>query len=141
MRTRSLRRLAAAVLNLLFLLAWEVPAMLPPCPTHDGISAVSHDAHADMATMSGHSAHASSPAAAHAMPALAQHDGAPAAEHSCRCIGQCCTTAIVVAPTAQAIRWQIVVRRLVEPPAAEPTLPTAATPRLLPFSNGPPITA
>ena len=64
----------------------------------------------------------------------AEQEGA----HLCSCLGNCAVSLGVAAPTAQAVRWQIVVRRRVAPiePAAD--APLAAAPRLLPFANGPP---
>jgi hypothetical protein len=144
MRTRPVRRLAAALLNLLFLLAWGEPALLPPCPTHDGFTAVtSHaDQHGPAHSAAAHRGHHGASATSDAMAATVPHaDHGDGPTHACRCIGQCCPTAAVVAPTAQAVRWQVVVRRLVEPAADAPTTPAAAAPRLLPFANGPPRTA
>src|ERR1044071_9953496 len=37
-RNRPIRRWAAALLNLLFLIAWGEPVSLHPCPTHDGVA-------------------------------------------------------------------------------------------------------
>jgi hypothetical protein len=141
MRPRPVRRLAAALLNLLFLLAWGVPAMLPPCPTHDGFPAATSLAPHHGATHSAAVTHGGDQAD-HGMAAMvAGSEHGDHASHACRCIGQCCPTATVATPTAQAVRWQVVIRRLVEPAADEPTIPTAAAPRLLPFANGPPRTA
>jgi hypothetical protein len=133
MRHPSLRRLAAALLNLLFLLAWGEPVTLHPCPTHDGVTVSAPTAGSAMAAHHGHQA---------VMPAAepqghAEHEGS----HVCSCLGSCAVSAAVAAPTAQAVRWQAVVRRRVAPiePAAD--APLAAAPRLLPFANGPPRTA
>jgi hypothetical protein len=135
MRHRSPRRLAAAILNLLFLLAWGEPVTLHPCPTHDAVSgmAVSGAAGSGMAAHHGHQAMA--PAAGQEQ--HAEHHGS----HVCSCLGNCAVSPGVAAPTAQAVRWQVVVRRRVAPiePAAD--APLAAAPRLLPFANGPPRTA
>ena len=140
MRHPSLRRLAAALLNLLFLLAWGEPVTLHPCPTHDAVSGMASSATA------GAGAAASSAAAHHGHQAMApavgherhaEHEGS----HLCNCLGSCAVSVAVAAPTAQAVRWQVVVRRRVAPiePAADALL--AAAPRLLPFANGPPRTA
>jgi len=142
MRSRPVRRLAAALVNLLFLLAWGEP--VAACPAHDGLVvqaiAAQHAAAAAAATGGmQHDATAMGAMAAH--PASGEHAGHDGAGHTCRCMGQCSLSAGVVAPTAQAIRWQVVVRRLVEPAHAEPAAPSAAAPRLLPFANGPPRTA
>jgi hypothetical protein len=136
MRHRSLRRFGAALLNLLFLLAWGEPVTLHPCPTHDAVSGMAvsgmaaHQAHQ---AENGHEAMAAS--AGHAQ--HAEHEGG----HVCSCLGTCAVGVAVAAPTAQAVRWQVVVRRRVAPiePAAD--APLAAAPRLLPFANGPPRTA
>ena len=141
MRTRPVRRLAAALLNLLFLLAWGEPAMLPPCPTHDGFPAATSQAAqhgASHSAVMAHGGHQANHAIAATVPGSEHGDQA---SHGCRCIGQCCPTVVVAAPTTQAVRWQVVIRRLVEPAPDEPTTPTAAAPRLLPFANGPPRTA
>jgi hypothetical protein len=141
MTRRPVRRLAAALVNLLFLLAWGEPAMLPPCPAHDGTAFAAYAAQTGAAQSTaahgGHGAHGMTDVA------LASHgsDHGSQDAHACRCLGQCCAAVAVTVPVAQAIRWQVVVRRLVEPPAAEPTAPAARTVRLLPFANGPPRTA
>jgi hypothetical protein len=138
MRHPSLRRLAAALLNLLFLLAWGEPVTLHPCPMHDaaafaGVTGAMSAAGSAMAAHPGHQA--AMPAAKH--PGHAEHEGS----HPCSCLGSCAVSVGVAAPTAQAVRWQVVVRRRV--PQIEPAAdaPLAAAPRLLPFANGPPRTA
>ena len=132
MRHRSFRRLAAALVNLLFLLAWGEPVTSRPCPTHDAPA---------VAGMTSHHAAASAHGAAHQDASShhdhAQHEGA----HLCRCLGQCCAAVGATAPAAQALRWQVVVRRLAAASFDEPDAPRVATVRLLPFANGPPRTA
>ena len=129
MRHRSSRRLAAALLNLLFLLAWGEPVTLHPCPAHDapafagmtGSTAAAHVGHQAMAPTAGQEQHA-------------EHDGS----HLCSCLGSCAVGVGVAAPTAQAVRRQVVVRRRAAPNEPEAAAPLAAAPRLLPFANGPP---
>jgi hypothetical protein len=135
MRNHPARRLAAALLNLFFLLAWGEPVTLRPCPAHDGVVVASAMAGAAM------SHHAMAHDASSATPAEHEHHGTPGGGHVCHCLGQCCAAMGVVAPTAQAIRWQVVVHRLAAPAYDEPATPAAASPRLLPFANGPPRTA
>jgi hypothetical protein len=126
----------AALLNLLFLFAWGEPVTLHPCPAHDGIVASSPAAAAHhMDAASGHAAHAMA-----AMPA-GTHGHHPDAAHLCSCLGHCCAAVGVVAPSAQTVRWQVVVRRRVAPSFDEPDAPRGAAPRLLPFANGPPSSA
>jgi hypothetical protein len=124
MRHRPVRRLAAALLNLLFLLAWGEPAALRPCPMHDGVATPAAAMHA-MAMPHGNAGHG--------------HESR--ASHVCSCLGQCCAAVGVLAPMAPVVRWQPVVRRRAEPVGAEVDTPPAAAPRLLPFANGPPRTA
>jgi hypothetical protein len=76
-----------------------------------------------------------------AMPSTGSHGHQHQASHLCSCLGQCCAALGVVAPTAQTIRWQVVVRRRVAPSFDEPDAPQAVAPRLLPFANGPPSSA
>lgn len=134
MRTHPLRRLAAALLNLFFLLAWGEPAALHPCPMHDGVTVVAAAGAHGTAT-AGASTPSMAAHASHEMPA----DGG--AGHACNCLGQCSVAAGVIAPTAQAIRWQVVVHRRVPPEYDAPAAPRAAADRLLPFANGPPRAA
>ena len=132
---RPLRRWAAALLNLFFLLAWGEPVTLHPCPMHDGAvaSAAAHGGD--------HAGHAR--AAAHGAQALPT-DGAPApAEegHACQCLGTCSVANAVALPGTVAVEWQATTRHAAEPPAEAPAAPRAAAPRLLPFANGPPSLA
>jgi len=129
MRTRPLRRVAAAILNLLFLLAWGEPAALHPCPMHDGVVATTTAA----ASVTGHH-HAMAPAESH------EH-GAPHEAHVCSCLGHCAVSVGVAAPALQRVRWGVIVRRRAVSVEAETAAPLAAAPRLLPFANGPPRTA
>lgn len=126
MRHRSPRRLAAAILNLLFLLAWGEPVTLHPCPAHDAVAGAAvagttHHGHQAMAPAAGQEQHA-------------EQEGS----HVCSCLGNCAVSLGVAAPTAQAVRWQVVVRRRVVPIEPTAEAPLAAAPRLLPFANGPP---
>jgi hypothetical protein len=136
---RPLRRWAAALLNLLFLIAWGEPVSLHPCPMHDGVVAAA-------ATSAGQGGHAhQAPAAdhggeAHAVPA----DGPSAPEgaaHACQCLGTCSVSTAVALPGVVAVAWQATIRHAAEPPLVAPATPRAAAPRLLPFANGPPSLA
>jgi hypothetical protein len=135
MRARPLSRLATTLIGLLYLLAWGEPAAWHPCPMHDGV-ALHATAGATVAT--GPAAHAH---AGHAAMASAS-DAAPAsdeAEHGCDCLGHGCCAAGVPSPTAQAVRWRVLVARRAEPEAPAPAVLTrAAAPRRLPYANGPP---
>jgi hypothetical protein len=136
MRDRPVRRWAAALLNLLFLLAWGEPVSTHPCPMHDGaavvaaVAAAGHVAAGDL----DHGGHGAAHLALPTPPPT--HDGG--AEHSCQCLGECATASAVALPGVVAVQWQAVVRHSAEPPLAEPVAPSAAAPRLLPFANGPP---
>jgi len=137
MRHRPLRRIAAALVNLLFLLAWGEPVALHPCPMHDGVAATATTATSATAmhsTASHHGHMAMAPSTGHDH---AAHEGG----HVCSCLGSCSVSVGAVAPSAQAIRWQVVVRRRVAPIEADAAAPLASAPRLLPFANGPPRTA
>ena len=142
MRNRPVRRWAAALLNLLFLLAWGEPVSAHPCPMHDGAAFVAatagHSAHAASAVHAAHVAPGDAGAhAGHVLPAPARvPDGA--ADHTCQCLGDCSAASTVALPGAVAVRWQATIRQTAEPPLAEPVAPSAASPRLLPFANGPP---
>jgi hypothetical protein len=142
MRNRPVRRWAAALLNLLFLLAWGEPVSLHPCPMHDGAAvaaAVSHAAGHGGAAARAHGHHAPG-AATHALPA----HGTPTTDqgaHACQCLGECSVGAAAALPSAVAVEWQATIRHAAEPPLAEPATPRAAAPRLLPFANGPPSVA
>ena len=134
MRTRPVRRLAAALLNLLFLLAWGEPAALRPCPAHDGIvwTGTVHTGAAHTGA-----AHADAAAVVRTHHEHAAHLG----DHACSCLGQCCAAMGVAVPTAQAVRWQVAVRRRAAPIVAERSRVAATAARLLPFANGPPRAA
>lgn len=153
-----LARWSTALVALLYLLAWGEPLALHACPMHDGAAGavvaalresgapVADAAHgtAARATATHATGHATAEHPApdlRAVPAPADH-GADDGAHLCQCLGHGCCPAGVATPTAQAVRWQVVVRRLVEPPApaaAERTAHVAV--RLLPFANGPPAQA
>jgi hypothetical protein len=140
MRPTPSTRLAALCLGLLYLLAWGEPVAWHPCPMHDGVAvAAAHGSDASHAAAhgghAGHDAHA--PAASDAGPADdAQED------HACQCLGHGCCPGGVLAPTAQAARWRVLVARRSEPPAHAPAArPADAAPRLLPFANAPPALA
>ena len=149
MRRSPPTRAAATLLSLLFLLAWGEPVALHPCPMHDGhpAAAVGHDGGraTTPGASAGHDAHADHAAQGARMDAAApapdgpSHDGGT---HVCQCLGHCCSATGVVLAPMQAVRWQVVVTRLVEPPAPEAaTIALVATPHALPFANGPPSLA
>jgi hypothetical protein len=133
---RPLHRWAAALLNLFFLLAWGEPVTLHPCPMHDGAVAAAAAHGGDRAGHAPVAAHGG----AHALPA----DGTPAPggeSHACQCLGTCSVAGAVALPGAVAVAWQGTTRHAAEPPAEAPAAPHAASPRLLPFANGPPSLA
>jgi hypothetical protein len=145
MRNRPVRRWAAALLNLLFLLAWGEPASAHPCPMHDGAALMAATGPGTPAPVA--AAHAAAHAAGHghhdaaaALPATAPAHGGDAS-HACQCLGDCSAASAAALPGAVAVRWQGIVRHAAEPPAAQPGTPRAASPRLLPFANGPPRSA
>jgi hypothetical protein len=137
-RRGPLARWSSALVAVLYLLAWGEPLSLHACPKHDGPAVAALAAGTTFAgERGGHADHG-----AHA--ATATPPGAPAHDeaHVCDCLGHGCCPQGVVAPTAQAVRWQVLVRRQVEPPArAQAPRPWARAPRLLPFANGPPALA
>lgn len=148
-----LARWSTALVALLYLLAWGEPLALHACPMHDGVAgaavaAVRKAAAAPAAdAVAAHAAddHAALDRASSgshaAAPAHADH-GADDGSHLCQCLGHGCCPAGVATPTAQAVRWQVVVRRLAEPPApVAAERPAARGVRLLPFANGPPAQA
>jgi hypothetical protein len=140
MRNSPVRRWAAALLNLLFLLAWGEPVSLHPCPMHDGAAVAAAVGHAATGAAS-HGHHA--PAASHGHHALPAQ-GTPAhngGSHACQCLGECSVGAAVALPGAVAVAWQATIRHAAEPPLVEPATPSAAAARLLPFANGPPSLA
>ncbi|HZF67427.1 MAG TPA: hypothetical protein VEZ47_05290 [Gemmatirosa sp.] len=142
-----LARWSSALVAVLYLLAWGEPLSMHACPKHDGPAVAALGAGPTLAgapdarLVGNHGGHADHGAhAAAATPAGAPgHDGDA---HLCDCLGHGCCPPGVVAPTAQAVRWHVLVRRQVEPPAAPlAPRPRAPAPRLLPFANGPPALA
>lgn len=129
------RRLATALLALVYFLAWGEPVALHPCPMHDGagVAVVAPAGHQADAVHGRHAAHAST--VDHGAPANPHEQD----EHLCQCLGHGCCTAVVTAPAAQQVRWFAVVTRRADPPAdAAHPAPRAAAPRLLPPATGPP---
>src|SRR4051812_27242834 len=102
MRNRPFRRVAAALLNLLFLLAWGEPVGLQPCPMHDGVGAASSTTAptgtAAVGTVHHRAPMAMAPASGH------DHGAHPQAGHACSCLGNCSASVGAVAPVAQALR-------------------------------------
>ena len=138
-RNPAVRRWGAALLNLLFLLAWGEPVSLHPCPMHDGAAVVAavdggHGGHAGAGAHGGHHV------AADALPAHGAPDG-EAGGHVCQCLGECSVGTAVALPGAIAVAWQAALRHAAEPSPVEPEAPRAVAPRLLPFANGPPSLA
>jgi hypothetical protein len=129
------RRAAAALFALLFLLVVGEPLALHACPMHDGVAA-SAAADASHASNADHDAHASHGGMAPA----SQPDGGDDA-HQCQCLGDCAAATGLALPTAQAVRWHVVVTRRADPPAAEYRVALVAAPHVLPFANGPPFLA
>ena len=144
MKNAAVRRWGAALLNLLFLLAWGEPVSLHPCPMHDGAAVVAAVEGGSHATASAHDAHGApgvhGAQGAHALPAHGAPDG-EGGGHVCQCLGECSVGAAVALPGAIAVAWQATVRHAAEPPPVAPETPSAAAPRLLPFANGPPSLA
>ena len=138
MRNAAVRRWGAALLNLLFLLAWGEPVSLHPCPMHDGAAVVAAVDGGHHAAAGAHDAHGA--ANAHALPAHGAPDG-ESGGHVCQCLGECSVGAAVALPGAIAVAWQATVRHAAEPPPVAPETPRAVAPRLLPFANGPPSLA
>jgi hypothetical protein len=137
---------AAALTILAFLLAWGEPVSLHPCPVHDAGATAAVAGAADAGTAHGRAAttDAARGASGHAEHAHAAEPVVPSAPHEvgshvCQCLGDCSAASGVSLAARTAIRWQAVVRHPAEPPLLDDrTAPAAASPRLLPFANGPP---
>jgi hypothetical protein len=124
----SLHRPLRALLAALFLLVWGNSAVVVhACPVHEGRAA---------ATAAG----APSAEAGHAH--QGDHEGGGADHGPCRCVGQACPTLVAVVPPTAAVTWrEVLVDRAAAPTYDAPSAPSAPTPRLLPFANGPPSLA
>jgi hypothetical protein len=144
----ALHRVATALLALLYFVAWGEPVSLHPCPAHDGVAAAAAHAAPPAAPSAAHRGgqqgghHDGYHGVAPAAPAAAAHpDGhdVPDGGHLCQCLGSGCCSAVVGAPTAQAVRWFVAVTRRAERAAdGAHAAPRVAAPRLLPPATGPP---
>jgi hypothetical protein len=152
LRSRPLALLA----GLWFLVAGREPPFPHPCEM-GGMGAVaaasSASEAAETATQSEH-VHAAQPQFEHALQEHAHHGHAPVdatpvavtadthgdehAPSTCECVDDCCVSVVVQAPAAITVVPAALLPRAPRQLAAVAARTTDASPRLLPFANGPP---
>lgn len=112
------RRLGALCVGLAFVFATTEPLGHHHCPVHDGI----------IANMAMHGMHGG-------------HAPAPGQSHQCTCLGECCCTAVVTAPTDRLVALPVIPVRIVRSTAVarvSDQLPASHEDVLLPPPLGPP---